>query len=212
MDHTSTDIRESDFFEPFEIPDLYDAYQAKIFRYVLNRTGDVEAARDITAEVFFRAHKHRRRFRLTSAPISAWLFRIAGNEISSFHRKKKYRPVCLESALSSSDVVPLSLRGDLQEEILDAQEKVNLNATFFRVHAQLMKLPNKYQEVIVLHYLEEKTVLEIAAILGKKEGTVKSLISRGIRKLKKIVGMNRAPLSSELLLAEVRTEKEVNVL
>ena len=212
MDEIICSIHESEQGDPLDVLKLYDTYHAKIFHYVLNRTGEVEVSRDIAAEVFFKAYKHRRRFKLTSAPISAWLFRIAGNEVSSHHRSKKYRPVCLETALSRSDILPLSLRGDLQEEIMNAQEQVNLNARFFRVHAQLRKLPDKYQAVIVLHYLEEKTVLEIAAILGKKEGTVKSLLSRGIGKLKKIVGRDEDPLPAERLLAEIRTQKGVTAL
>jgi RNA polymerase sigma-70 factor, ECF subfamily len=191
---------------------LYDDYESKIFHYVLHRTGDVEAARDITAEVFFKAHENRWRFQFTVAPISAWLFRIAGNEVSSFHRRKRYRPFCLETELTRSEMVPFSLRGDLRDEILNAQERVSRNAAFFRVLAELLKLPDKYQEVIVLHYLEEKTVPEIAEILGKRQGTVKSLISRGIRKLRTVMGRAQDPFSDERLLAKLQAEKGVNVL
>jgi RNA polymerase sigma-70 factor, ECF subfamily len=48
----------------------------------------------------------------------------------------------------------------------------------------LKKLNVKYQEVISLRYFEKKAILEIAEILDKKEGTVKSLLSRGLEKLK----------------------------
>ena len=45
-------------------------------------------------------------------------------------------------------------------------------------------MPVKYQEVIALKYFEEKSIKEISEILGKKEGTIKSLISRGLQKLR----------------------------
>ena len=56
--------------ETLDVLALYDAYHKQILRYVLNRTGDVEAARDITAEVFFKAYRGRWRYRVTSAPAS----------------------------------------------------------------------------------------------------------------------------------------------
>ncbi|MBN2344457.1 MAG: RNA polymerase sigma factor [Deltaproteobacteria bacterium] len=175
----------SEEYNGLDVLALYDAYHRKIFRYALNRTGDVEVARDIAADVFFKVHKHRWKFVFSGAPVSAWLYKIAGNEIVSFQRKQKYRPVALDNALSDNDIVPMSLRGDLQEEIQDAQEHVHRHAAFLRIQKQISRLPGKYQEVIVLRYLEEKSVQEISELLGKKEGTVKSLLSRGISKLKK---------------------------
>jgi len=164
---------------------LYDTYCKEIFHYVLTRTGDVEIAGDIASEVFFKAHRSLWRFRFTGVPIGAWLFKIAGNEVTSYYRKQKYTPLCLEAVLKKSGGIPPALKGDLEEEILAAQEIVNQNKAYLKVKDLLFKLPKKYQEVIVLHYMEEKSIPEIAFILDKKEGTVKSLISRGIAKLKK---------------------------
>ena len=196
-----------------ESPDVlqvYDDFYERIFRYALSRVGDVEAARDITAEVFLKMYKSRWKFKSTGAPISAWLFRIAGNEISSYYRREKYRPLRLETEINNTYTVPLSLKGDLQKEIAEAQERVNQNAVYFEIHNQLLKLPEKYQEVILLHYLEEHTIPQIALMLGKKEGTVKSLISRGIAKLRR-VAINRDRMTSDEEFAVPRkSQKRVN--
>ncbi|MBN2716673.1 MAG: RNA polymerase sigma factor [Deltaproteobacteria bacterium] len=189
---------------------LYDTYYDDIFRYVLNRTGDVEMSRDITADVFFKVYRHRWKYVFTSAPVSAWLYRIAGNEVVSAHRNTTRRPLLLDGELQHSDVVPVALRGDLQEEIQQAQEQVNRNAAFQRVNQQLKKLPSKYQEVIVLRYLEEKSIKEIALLLGKREGTVKSLISRGISQLKRISFTEKDFFAQNGLLVEARTNEGVN--
>ena len=175
--------RQRRMMETLDALQVYDEFYTRIFRYVLHRVGDVEAARDITAEVFLKMVRHRLRFRFTNAPVSAWLFRIAGNEISSFYRKERGRSVRLEERAHDGGL-PESLRGDLDAELSAAQEAVDRRSSFFRVCGRIRKLPEKYQEVIVLHYLEEQTVPQIARLLGKKEGTVKSLISRGIAKLK----------------------------
>jgi RNA polymerase sigma-70 factor (ECF subfamily) len=194
----------------FDVLQVYDALHTPILRYVANRVGDVEIARDITAEVFFKMYKNRWKYKFTGAPISAWLYRIAGNEINTFYRKQKYKPLRLETALKDTGSLPLSLRGDLQQEISDAQEKADQNSAFTRIHKQLRQLPGKYQDVIVMHYLEEQTVPQIAALLGKKEGTVKSLISRGIAKLRTEAqkSQNR---SEEGLLVPKRPQEGVKV-
>ena len=56
---------------------------------------------------------------------------------------------------------------------------------------EITKLPRKYQEVIVLRYFEKKQIKEVSEILGKKEGTVKSLLHRGLKELAKIVPPNQ---------------------
>src|SRR5512136_1620372 len=69
---------------------LYDLYADRIYRYVLARTGDHHAAEDVTAEVFLRVVQHVQRFKLDTtrpaASVSAWLYRIAGNLVTDYHR------------------------------------------------------------------------------------------------------------------------------
>ena len=187
---------------------VYDEFYTRIFRYVLHRVGDVETARDITSEVFLKMVRHRLRFRFTNAPVSAWLFRIAGNEVSSFYRKERGRKVQLEDWDDGG--LPALLKGDLEAELSAAREAVDRNNSFFRVCRRLRKLPEKYQEVIVLHYLEEQTVPQIARLLGKKEGTVKSLISRGIAKLKAAEEREIRAQAAGGILVEEPSRKGVN--
>ena len=56
-----------------------------------------------------------------------------------------------------------------------------------RIRQNLLKLDLKYQEVIALRYFEQKTNTEISIILGKNEGTIKSLLSRGLEKLRNML-------------------------
>jgi RNA polymerase sigma-70 factor (ECF subfamily) len=67
----------------------------------------------------------------------------------------------------------------------DAMQKVLDDAIeFSEIQKRLSNLDVKYQEVIALRFFEEKSLREIAAILNKKDGTIKSLLSRGLKKLK----------------------------
>ena len=78
------------------IEGLYDLYADRIYHYVLARTGDVSAAEDLTAEVFLRVIQHVQRFKLDrtrpSSSVSAWLYRIAANLVTDFHRLRQRRP------------------------------------------------------------------------------------------------------------------------
>lgn len=75
----------------------------------------------------------------------------------------------------------------LEAERLEAERKLREYDDFLAIRSKILALPIKYQEVIMLRYFERKGVKEIAEILNKKEGTVKSLLSRGIRKLKNLM-------------------------
>lgn len=73
----------------------------------------------------------------------------------------------------------------LDEERQAAEHELERNEEFARVRRALTRLPLKYQEAIALRYFEEKSVVEVAEILGKPEGTVKSLLSRGLERLRR---------------------------
>ena len=163
---------------------LFEEYYPKILRYTICRTGNAEAARDITSETFFKALKNLWKFRWIGCSFSSWLYRIAGNTVIDYFRSKKFEPVSLEAAIEEGGLPELSSRRDLEEEIMEAQERLDAARDLADIRKFILKLPPHYQEVLVLRYMDGHKVEEIAGILGKKAGTIKSLISRGISMLK----------------------------
>ena len=157
---------------------LYDEHYSRIFGYVLKRTADLDLTQDVVSETFLKALKNLNQFHWQNVSFSSWLFRIASNEIVNFWRKKK-------PALSFSSVKEPAFTKDLSEEIMAAQDKLKDHQDFLMIQKQIRLLDSRYQEVIVLRFFEKKSLLEIAEILGKKEGTVKSLLHRGLEKLRK---------------------------
>jgi RNA polymerase sigma-70 factor (ECF subfamily) len=67
---------------------------------------------------------------------------------------------------------------------MDAQEKLQRHQTFLEIQKEIIRLDMLYQEVISLRFFENKKIKEIALILGKSEGTIKSQLSRGLEKLR----------------------------
>jgi RNA polymerase sigma-70 factor, ECF subfamily len=158
---------------------IFDIYYSKILSYALRRVGDAEAAQDITAEVFSKAFRALTHYRSRGVPFAAWLYRIAGNEVKMFYRRPR-KHTSLDVLTEAGFDVPSELR----EEREQLQELVERDARFARAMAALRTLPMRYQEAIVLRYIEEKEIGEIAQILTCREGSVRSLLSRGLRKLR----------------------------
>ncbi|HEU65150.1 MAG TPA: sigma-70 family RNA polymerase sigma factor [Chloroflexi bacterium] len=169
--------------DPHAFAELYDHYYSKIFGYVLRRTANLEAAQDITSETFLKALKKLWQFRWRSVSFSSWLYKIASNEINQYFRKAEYKKSTSLEELQEQGFEPISPH-DPESELIEAQEKLEQYQEFLDVQKKLVRLPAKYQEVIALRFFEQKQIKEIAEILGKKEGTIKSLLHRAVEKLR----------------------------
>ena len=172
--------------DPQAFGDLFDRYYPVMFAYVLRRVGKWNDAQDITSEVFLKALKGLWRFRWQGIAFSAWLYRIATNEVGIYFRRAGRAPLSLNQLIEQSGFEPAS-RDDLIAEKLEAERQFERHRDFLIARSRIASLPLKYQHVITLRFFEQKSVKEIAEILGKKEGTVKSLLSRGLQRLRKLM-------------------------
>jgi len=163
--------------------ELYDKYYPKVFGYILRRTANLEAAQDLTSETFFKALKKLWQFRWRNISFSAWLYKIATNEINQHFRKAEYKKSISLEELREQGFEPVS-PDDPESELIEAQEKLEQHREFLEVQDKIVRLPAKYQEVIALRFFEQKQINEISEILGKKEGTVKALLHRAVEKLR----------------------------
>ncbi len=153
-------------------------YHDKLLRYIKSLgCHNADDAEDILQEVFIKAYRNLNDYDI-SLKLSSWLYRIAHNQTVSFFRKASIRPQPLakEEDLLLFD----SLRADINLSAdLDQQYLVD------NLEAVLKKLDEKYRQVLILKYLEEKSYEEISDILQKPLGTVATLLNRAKAKLKK---------------------------
>lgn len=162
---------------------IFEEYYEPIFGYILKRTGNVAASQDIASETFFKALDRLWQFRWRGLSISSWLYRIATNEINQYFRKEKKRRYSLEALLAQSGI-ELADEHDMARELMEQEEELERAAEWQKARKLLHELPEKYQAVLSLRFFEDKKIAEIAEILGKKQGTVKSLLSRGTSMLR----------------------------
>lgn len=172
--------------DPAYFGPLYDAYHSKIFGYAFRRTADYDLARDITADTFLKAVLKLPGFEWRGVSVEAWLFRIATNELRMYYRQRKYESTVF-GQLPEQFVLERRLHLVFEQERKALEAQMKDYQDFVKVQKALQHLPLPCQEALSLRYFEQKTVLEIAGILAKSEGTVKSLLFRGLEKLKRSV-------------------------
>jgi len=161
---------------------IFDAYYKPIFNYIFHRVADYDISRDIAADTFLKAYLKINAFIWKDVSILIWLYRIATNEINYYYRKNKATKLSFDLLGSQANI--LFKFDDYQTEKQLIENELKLNDDFIRVQRSLKKLNVKYQEVLSLRFFEKKSLREISEILDKKEGTIKSLLSRGLDKLK----------------------------
>ena len=169
--------------DPQKFGEIYDAFYKKIFGYVLRRTTNYDAAKDITAETFIKAYTSIGKFKWRNISILYWLYSIATNELNKYFNSHKYCPESL-NRIHEEYGFDITDYSNAETERIQLEEDLEKHREFMRINNLIKKLDVKYQDVISLRFFELKSIKEIAVILNKKEGTVKSLLSRGVDKLK----------------------------
>ena len=160
---------------------LYDKYYHQISRYIYHRTLDHALTEDLTSNTFFAAFRHIQRFRWKRVPFGAWLHRIATNEIRMHFRKQKRVSVI---SLQTEDKADQRLISGLQASSSSASDKLIAAEEYARLHQAILTLKPIYQTVITLRFFEGQTIKEISKTVGRREGTVKSQLHRGLEQLR----------------------------
>ena len=128
-------------------------YQGRVYSYALRMVGDVQEAEDLTQETLLRAFRSLARFDPRQRLVG-WLFGIAAHVCRDCLRRRSRRREHVSEAVERAATTRTP-----RDEAAAAEEQRN-------VLEAVGKLPPKYREVIVLHYLEEMGYDEVAAALG----------------------------------------------
>ncbi|PIY78795.1 MAG: hypothetical protein COY82_00585 [Parcubacteria group bacterium CG_4_10_14_0_8_um_filter_35_7] len=154
---------------------LYDLYISKIYRFIYFKVSSQEEAEDLTSETFLKAWQYINSGsskKITN--FSALLYKIARNSVIDFYRRRSQGEILGEEALF--------LNEESYEE--DLNEKIQVRSEMEGVERNLKKLKDEYREVIILRFIEEFRIGEIAKILDKPQGAVRVLIHRALKSLR----------------------------
>lgn len=155
------------------IATLYRRHHTSIFRYSLAKLHDYQLAQDVTGEIFLRMVSHLPGYEITGAPFTAWLFRIAHNHIISVSQKEtRYQQIGLDEA-------ELTIRRQDNPALL-VEQQLELEWLL----AGLNLIDDSQREVVILRFLIGLSLKEVALVLDRSVGSVKTLQHRGVMALR----------------------------
>jgi len=146
--------------------ELVVRYERRVVRVIAQFVRDIELSQDLAQETFLRAYQRLDQFD-PARRFGPWLFRIGVNLTLDYLRKRKRRGWWHLFTDASADRTPDPATDDPRQALDQRQE----------VEAVLERIPEKYRTVLVLRDLENFSTSEIAAILNRKEATIRWRLS-----------------------------------
>jgi RNA polymerase sigma-70 factor, ECF subfamily len=151
---------------------LYEKYYKQIFLFVLRRIDDKATTADLVSQIFLKAMLNLGKYKFQGLPFSAWLYRIATNQINEFYRGSHFQRVISVEDAQISHV--------LKEVAITDSDKTDL------ISKLLEELDEDEVQILELRFFEDRTFKEVAFILDITENNAKVRTYRILEKLKKV--------------------------
>lgn len=159
---------------------VYDANVKEINRFVYFKIGNREEANDLTSMIFLKAWNHIQNKTLEDAKtLRALLYKIARNTIIDHYRDSGNKLIAsLDDEDNQIEVI---------DDSLESGERIDQEADLEKIRRQLPFLKEEYREVIIMRFINDLSLEEIAEISGKKKGNVRVLLHRALNALRELV-------------------------
>lgn len=157
--------------ERIDEENLYREFYPKVLQYLTNRMGNVHDAEDMAQTVFLKVYSKLDTFDAEKSSLSTWIFNITRNTLIDHQRFMSLR-IHEEIPETMADDSP-----DMLESLIMEQEQE-------RLADALASLTREEQDLIILHYYNEYTLLKVAEVMCKPYGQVKRLHMKALQKLK----------------------------
>jgi len=155
------------------LEELYLIHFDRIYSYLHMSVGNRHDAEDLTTQTFLKMLESIGKFRWQSAPFSAWLFRIAHNlAMDHFRARRRWQP---------EEEVPEPLGEEEPSAELQAMHSIGRQSML----ALIEDLSSEQQQVLTLKFVFNFQNADVATILGKTDGAIKSLQHRALVSLQK---------------------------
>lgn len=157
---------------------LMERHHRRVYRIALAYLRNPDDALDVVQETFVKAFEHAARWN-TAAEVAPWLTRIAVNQsIDRYRRERRRQQTMQPMAEGDHDAY-------LDSGALSPERRAHSVEIKARLDGALRSLPERQRAVFVLRHYEERSLGEIAQLLGVRLGTVKSSLHRATHELRR---------------------------
>lgn len=161
--------------------EIVSAFSRRIFNLAYRFTSNIDAAEDLTQDVFIRVYRSLEQYDSKQGDLSNWLMRLARNLIIDDYRHRQRNPQNTMADAVDDHQYHLRAAGSSAHKEIERKELAS------QVQEGIDKLPEDLRTCVILRDIEELTYQEIVDVLRIPEGTVKSRINRGRIELAKIL-------------------------
>ncbi|HUR37285.1 MAG TPA: sigma-70 family RNA polymerase sigma factor [Terriglobales bacterium] len=151
--------------DPSRFADLYEHNFERVYAFVVRRVHDRAEAEDVTADVFHRALENLGGYQWQGTPFAAWLLRIAANAIAD-----RWRRLSKEPEPTADEFLDSAVDDDTERRTMLAQ--------------LVEGLPEDQRLVVMRRFVDQRSIKDIAAELGRSEGAIKQLQFRALENLR----------------------------
>ncbi|HRU90246.1 RNA polymerase sigma factor [Patescibacteria group bacterium] len=156
----------------------YEAYRAGIYRFIYFRVNSEAEAQDLTSSVFLKVWSVVQAGKLKDyRSLRSLLYTVARHTVIDYYREGSGGNVSLDDETAEIEVV---------DNRLDIQALMEQDSDLKLIYEALDQLKPEYREVIMLHFVSELSVKEIAEVIDKKPGNVRVILHRGLEALRKL--------------------------
>ncbi|MFH1427339.1 MAG: RNA polymerase sigma factor [Patescibacteria group bacterium] len=163
----------------------YDLYVDQIYRFIYFKVSNSEEAEDITSSVFLKTWNYINENKLDDVKtLKALIYTIARTSVIDYYRKNAQ-----DNLKIHIDNIEMPI--DLPDTRQDIHKKEEIKSDIRNIEDTLNKLKDEYREIIILKYIEELSIEEIADIIKKSKNNVRVLTHRAIKALKELIEEER---------------------
>jgi RNA polymerase sigma-70 factor (ECF subfamily) len=163
---------------------LVERWEVRVLAFLQRSLGSRSDADDLAQETFVRVYRAASRYR-PEGRFPVWLFRIAGNLARQEIRRRRVRGFFLGTGSAGDAELLESLPAPAAYDPEGVLREGEMRAALARAIA---RLPDRQRLAILLRYFENMRVRDVAAALGTSEDAAESLLARGIRRLRQLLG------------------------
>jgi RNA polymerase sigma-70 factor (ECF subfamily) len=163
--------------DPKAFGELYDYYVKRIYRFILFKVATPEEAEDLTSEVFLKTWEYINKTNKVIKNINALFYRVARNCVIDYYRSRVFET-------RMTDMEQMKQIQDKRDLALEVEVKMDVE----KFSRDLRKLKDIYREAILLKYVEDFSISDIAEIMDKSNANVRVLLHRALKALKEVVG------------------------